>query len=113
AHAAGAATTLLALGIAACGGAAMPASRTTATAPASSSLTAPLDQGSAIVDPQRASTVLRATWTGYKHDFIKSDGRVVDHRRNQVTTSEGQAYAMLRAAWLDDRTTFTGVWRWT
>ena len=30
-----------------------------------------------------------------------------------ITTSEGQAYAMLRAVWANDRPAFDEVWRWT
>jgi endo-1,4-beta-D-glucanase Y len=59
--------------------------------------------------------VLRETWETYRGDFITADGRV---RENPPfdwgeTTSEGQAYAMLRAAWLDDRPTFDRTWHWT
>jgi endoglucanase len=64
----------------------------------------------ATVDPVWA---LQVTWDAYKHDFVQGDGRVIDHQRNQETTSEGQSYAMLRAVWLDDRATFDRVWLWT
>lgn len=57
--------------------------------------------------------LLRLTWQGYERDFIQEDGRVVDHQRAGVTTSEGQSYALLRAAWMDDRPTFDRVWTWT
>lgn len=66
--------------------------------------------GPATTDPVEA---LRTTWATYKQDFIQSDGRVIDHQRNQETTSEGQSYALLRAVWLDDRSTFDRVWLWT
>jgi len=58
-------------------------------------------------------SLLRLTWQGYKADEIQSDGRVVDHGRAGVSTSEGQSYALLRAAWMDDRPTFVQVWAWT
>jgi endoglucanase len=45
--------------------------------------------------------------------FIQADGRVIDHSRNEATTSEGQSYAMLRSVWMDDRSEFDTVWRWT
>ena len=61
----------------------------------------------------RLRTVLDAAWAGYKQVFIQSDGRVVDPTRGGVTTSEGQSYALLRAVWLGDQTTFDTVWRWT
>lgn len=57
--------------------------------------------------------LLAAAWSGYKHRFIQGDGRVIDLERNQVSTSEGQSYAMLRAVWMDDRPTFDSAWRWT
>src|ERR1700674_5745842 len=50
-------------------------------------------------------SLLAAAWSGYKDCFIQPDGRVIDFQRDQVTTSEGQSYAMLRAVWMNDRTT--------
>jgi endo-1,4-beta-D-glucanase Y len=59
--------------------------------------------------------LLSLTWNTYKADFITGEGRVRD--RPPVgwdeTTSEGQAYALLRAVWIDDRPTFDQVWAWT
>jgi endoglucanase len=59
--------------------------------------------------------LLSVTWQTYKRDFITGAGRVRD--RPPVgwdeTTSEGQAYALLRAVWIDDRPTFDLVWTWT
>jgi endoglucanase len=57
--------------------------------------------------------VLSATWDAYRERFIQADGRVIDPKRGGATTSEGQSYAMLCAAWMDDRDTFGLVWRWT
>jgi len=57
--------------------------------------------------------LLAAAWSGYKDRFIQPDGRVIDLQRDQVTTSEGQSYAMLRAVWMNDRPTFDMTWRWT
>ncbi len=57
--------------------------------------------------------LLSATWHGYRQQFIQPDGRVIDPKRGGATTSEGQSYAMLRAAWSDDRDTFARAWRWT
>jgi endo-1,4-beta-D-glucanase Y/4-amino-4-deoxy-L-arabinose transferase-like glycosyltransferase len=56
--------------------------------------------------------VLSKTWAGYKGRFVE-DGRVVDPRTGQQTTSEGQAYAMLRAVYMDDKEAFDEVWKWT
>lgn len=64
---------------------------------------------------ERASSqsdkILRESWSAYKKVFIE-DGRVIDPDA-EITTSEGQSYAMLRAAFLDDKDTFESVWTWT
>jgi endo-1,4-beta-D-glucanase Y len=58
-------------------------------------------------------SVLQQSWDGYKQGFVGQDGRVSDPTRGGVTTSEGQSYALLRAAWQGDRPAFDTVWRWT
>ncbi len=55
--------------------------------------------------------ILQRSWTSYKKNFI-AQGRVIDPQQN-ITTSEGQSYALLRAVWLDDKETFDTVWDWT
>ncbi|MDZ4285232.1 MAG: glycosyl hydrolase family 8, partial [Patescibacteria group bacterium] len=55
---------------------------------------------------------LERAWTYYKDAFIKNYGQVVDPW-NGITTSEGQAYALLRAVWMDDRPMFDGLFAWT
>ncbi len=55
---------------------------------------------------------LAASWQAYVDHFIQKDGRVIDHSAGAITTSEGQAYAMLRAVWVDDRPTFDRVYNW-
>jgi len=52
--------------------------------------------------------VLRATWETYRRDFVTADGRVRDPPPFGwgQTTSEAQAYTMLRATWIGDRETF-------
>jgi len=82
--------------IAACGGVASPPQTTPARQTSS-----------------RLRAVVDATWAGYKQVFIQRDGRVIDPTRNGITTSEGQGYALLRAVWMGDQTTFDTVWRWT
>src|SRR5438445_13535681 len=47
--------------------------------------------------------LLTAAWIGYKHRFIQPDRRVIDLRRDRVSTSAGQSDAMRRAVQLDDR----------
>jgi endo-1,4-beta-D-glucanase Y len=63
--------------------------------------------------PAPTDPLLANTWESYEDRFIEG-GRVdVDPYVNQQTTSEGQAYAMLRAVYMDDREAFDEVWRWT
>ena len=57
-------------------------------------------------------SLLQESWNAYTARFIQADGRVIDWPGGQVTTSEGQAYAMLRAAWMRDRPTFDRVLGW-
>ena len=39
--------------------------------------------------------------------YCEDDGRVIDYNASRISTSEGQAYAMLRAVWIGDRSSFT------
>ena len=55
---------------------------------------------------------LSALWSFYRQTYIR-DGRVISLDEQGITTSEGQGYAMLRAVWSNDRSTFESVWRWT
>ncbi|NQT05940.1 MAG: hypothetical protein HQ575_00190 [Candidatus Omnitrophica bacterium] len=56
--------------------------------------------------------ILNKTWEGYKYFFITDDGRV-KRPKDGDTVSEGQAYAMLRAVWMDDKETFDRCYAWT
>ncbi len=56
--------------------------------------------------------LLENSWKSYRENFVE-DGRVVDPKADGLTTSEGQAYAMLRAVYVDDREAFDEVWGWT
>ena len=62
--------------------------------------------------PANDNPLLLNTWESYGERFIR-DGRVVDPKSGGLTTSEGQAYAMLRAVYVDDREAFDEVWGWT
>lgn len=62
--------------------------------------------------PATANPMLTNTWQTYKERFI-ADGRVLDPKSNNETTSEGQAYAMIQAVYMDDPGTFDRVWAWT
>lgn len=53
-------------------------------------------------------------WRAYVAKFVQDDGRVIDFAvAPGITTSEGQAYALLRAVWIDDRPVFERVLAWT
>ncbi|MBE9031141.1 glycosyl hydrolase [filamentous cyanobacterium LEGE 11480] len=56
---------------------------------------------------------MNASWKAYRDRFIQQDGRVIDWESDQRTTSEGQAYALLRAVFADDVTSFERVLDWT
>ncbi len=85
---------------------------------AAPTIAAPLPIASPVPTPSDAgdagiARILQLTWQGYKVDYIQGDGRIVDHQRAGVSTSEGQSYALLRAVWSDDQPTFVSVWAWT
>ena len=57
---------------------------------------------------------LRSAWASYKQSYITADGNVIDRDRGGgQTTSEGQGYAMLRAAWMGDAATFSRTFQWS
>jgi len=70
----------------------------------SASLTAKARADSKTMDPQ---------WQAYKQRFISADGRLIDDFAGNVSHSEGQGYAMLLAAYSDDRDGFDKIWGWT
>jgi endo-1,4-beta-D-glucanase Y len=57
--------------------------------------------------------ILHASWRGFVSAYIAPDGAVRRPEHDDDTVSEGQAYAMLRAAWMNDRPVFDRVWQWT
>lgn len=52
-------------------------------------------------------------WSQYRQSFLLPEGRVIRPRDGGDTVSEGQAYALIAAALLDDRQTFDLVFSWT
>jgi endoglucanase len=58
-------------------------------------------------------TMLLGLWDEYKEQFLERTGRTLDPQRDNITTSEGQSYTMLRAVWVDDQETFDSTWQWT
>ena len=57
--------------------------------------------------------LLQQSWQLYRDRFIQGDGRIIDREANDRSTSEGQAYALLRAVWIDDRDSFDRVLHWS
>jgi len=64
-------------------------------------------------EPEQGPEMLQQCWDSFKHFFIRPEGRVVRPKNDNDTVSEGQAYAMLRAVWMDDLETFENCRRWT
>lgn len=64
------------------------------------------------VRPAQAEWLVRE-WHDYLAQFVQADGRVMDPHRDGITTSEGQTYGMLRAAWIGDESSFFKLYRWT
>jgi len=62
--------------------------------------------------PASDQVLLQQSWAAYRQRFIQSDGRVIDWEANERSTSEGQAYAMLRAVMMGDRDTFDRTLQW-
>jgi len=61
----------------------------------------------------KREVVLKQSWNYFKNNFIRDYGQVIDPTANGNTTSEGQAYTMMRAVWENDFATFRNVWQWT
>ena len=58
-------------------------------------------------------SLLSSSWDAYKAQFIQADGRSIDPSQENITTSEAQGYALLRAVWIDDKPTFDKVYQFT
>jgi endo-1,4-beta-D-glucanase Y len=56
--------------------------------------------------------LLEESWAIYRQQFIQQDGRVIDFQASDRSTSEGQAYAMLRAVLINDSYTFAQTLNW-
>lgn len=60
------------------------------------------------------STMLSGLWNSYKLEYWENEtGRTLDKQQDDITTSEGQSYTMLRAVWQSDKETFDSAWAWT
>jgi len=52
-------------------------------------------------------------WEAYVQRFVSPEGRVIDHAADEITTSEGQSYALFFALVDNDRPLFERLRRWT
>lgn len=58
--------------------------------------------------------MLGALWQEYKMQYLEPETlRALDKQRDNITTSEGQSYTLLRAVWVGDKKTFDTAWIWT
>ena len=55
----------------------------------------------------------RSAWDHYRSCCIQPDGRVIDRSRQNVTTSEGEAYALFFALVQNDPALFSRLLSWT
>lgn len=76
-------------------------------------MVAPVLAVTTIFKQDNARQILDQSWRAYKDRFMQFDGRVFDPDAGSITTSEGQSYALLRAAWQDDKAAFATIWKWT
>lgn len=49
----------------------------------------------------------------YKQSFMSKDGRIMDPEKDNITTSEGQSYMLIRSLVMNDKKTFDLVYSWT
>ncbi|NET48825.1 MAG: glycosyl hydrolase, partial [Merismopedia sp. SIO2A8] len=73
---------------------------------------APVASSSSLAKLQVNSELLQQSWEVYRQQFIQADGRVIDYEASDRSTSEGQAYAMLRAVLINDPATFATTLNW-
>jgi len=66
----------------------------------------PVDNSPSLPEATENRELLEQSWVIYRQQFIQEDGRVIDYEASDRSTSEGQAYAMLRAVLINDPTTF-------
>lgn len=76
---------------------------------ATTSVASPLS----LASPTDNQTLLQQSWVAYRQRFIQADGRVIDRESGDRSTSEGQAYAMLRAVFSNDPATFAKTLNWS
>lgn len=73
---------------------------------------APVASSPSLPESTANRELLEQSWAIYRQQFIQEDGRVIDYQDSDRSTSEGQAYAMLRAVLINDPTTFDLTLNW-
>lgn len=61
---------------------------------------------------QEYNLCLKPSYELYKQNFMSKDGRIIDPDKNNITTSEGQSYIMLRSLAIGDKKTFDLSYKW-
>lgn len=61
---------------------------------------------------QKYNFCLKKSYDLYKNAFMTKDGRIMDPEKNNITTSEGQSYIMLRSLAIGDKKTFDLTYKW-
>lgn len=61
---------------------------------------------------QKYNFCLKKSYEYYKNAFMTKDGRIMDPEKNNITTSEGQSYIMLRSLAMGDKKTFDLTYKW-
>ncbi len=61
---------------------------------------------------QGSNYCMKKTYDFYKKNYMTIDGRIIDPQKDNITTSEGQSYMMLRSLLSDDKSTFDLSYRW-
>jgi len=70
--------------------------------------------GRGVAPSSSPRTFVEDAWPAYKKLYLSDAGNVLDRTRNGgETTSEGQAYLLLRAAWMGDAPAFSLAFEWT
>lgn len=60
-----------------------------------------------------SDSCLKKSYNSYLEKFMSEDGRIIDPDRENITTSEGQSYMMLRSVAMENKKIFDLVYKWT
>jgi endoglucanase len=102
---------LMSLGLMSCGNSSAQTHQQIIT-PSSTQTAASVSNSMLAATSTSDTKILQESWQAYQQRFIQADGRVIDREADDRSTSEGQAYAMLRAVLIDDQKTFARTLNW-